>query len=190
MAYRSALLSCEPNWQPESISIIKHAPLQVRNWLRESGSLTRRLKLLCEGQFNVSLQYQRWTRPTLCEQKLLGIRHGDYANIREVMLRKQEDVFVIARTVIPRQMLVGRQRHLVRLGNKPLGEVIFAVPGLQRSRFEIAVIGSGSFRHQIMRQEHREMIWGRRSRYLIHGKPILISEIFLPALLHYEASKA
>ncbi len=187
MTYRSALLKCEPVWQPVSTSKINQSPKIIRNWLLEPGSLTRRLKALCSEQFNVGVQYQEWTRPTLGEQQTLGIRIGDYTNIREVLLRRENDVFVVARTVIPRQMLVGRQRHLISLGNRPLGEVIFAEPALKRRSFEIAVLKPTEFQSGLTRvQDHNKQIWGRRTCYMIHHKPILISEIFLPALLDYE----
>jgi len=191
LAYRSTLFKREPEWQLVSRSNIHQAPAHIRSWLQESGSLTRRLKSLAGERFNVSLEYQRWSRPTLPEQRLLGIRHGEYANIREVMLRSDKHVLVVARTVIPRQMLSGRQRHLISLGNRPLGEVIFAEPGLKRDCFEIAVISPAYFLpHVFTAQDNHEMIWGRRTCYLIHDKPILISEIFLPALFQREANKA
>lgn len=187
MAYRSELLKYEPNWQLESTSWLNKPPAQIRDWLQENGSLTRRLKLLCGGEFNVSLQYQRWARPTLNERLRLGIRDRDYAVIREVLLRRQEDVLVVARTVIPRHMLVGRQRHLISLGTKPLGEVIFSEPGLKRSDLEIATLKPQSFQSNLIpAQESNQTIWGRRTCYSIHRKPILISEIFLPALFRYE----
>ncbi len=191
MAYRSTLLTHEPDWRSVSNSRLHQSPAHIRSWLLESGSLTRRLKVLCGEHFNVSVQYQHWSRPTLQERQVLGIRHRDYANIREVLLCYDNSVFVIARTVIPRQMLVGRQRHLISLGNRPLGEVIFAEPGLTYSSFEIAVIKSDTFQSGILSEPYDSVtIWGRRTCYLLHNKPILISEIFLPALMHYEATKA
>jgi chorismate--pyruvate lyase len=190
LAYKSTLLKNEPNWQSVSITKKQKPAASINNWLRESGSLTRRLKLLCGEQFNVSVQYQHWAKPTVGEQHVLGIRNGEYANIREVMLRRQDEVLVVARTIIPRQMLVGRQRHLISLGTKPLGEVIFAEPGLKRSRFETAAINPQSCQSQVLDDDdYNETIWGRRSCYILHHKPILISEIFLPALFRYEATR-
>ncbi len=187
MAYRSKLLKYEPNWQSTSTSWLKKPPAQIRDWLQESGSLTRRLKLLCGLEFNVSLQYQHWARPTLGERQRLGLRDSDYAVIREVLLRRQNDVLVVARTVIPRHMLVGRQRHLISLGTKPLGEVIFSEPGLKRSELEIAPLKPQSFQPNLVQTiDNTQTIWGRRTSYFIHRKPILISEIFLPALFRYE----
>ncbi len=189
MAYRSKLLKYAPDWRPVSTSWLDKPPAYIRDWLQETGSLTRRLKLLCNGNFNVSLQYQRWARPTLDERRTLDIRDSDFAVIREVLLRRNNDVLVVARTVIPRHMLVGRQRHLINLGTKPLGEVIFSEPGLKRSDMEIAVLKSASFQPNLVSaKDNNETIWGRRTCYIIHRKPILISEIFLPALFRYEGT--
>jgi chorismate--pyruvate lyase len=147
--------------------------------------------LLCGDDFNVKLHYQRWARPTIGEQRVLGIGNGQYANIREVMLCRNDEVLVVARTIIPRQILVGRLRHLISLGTKPLGEVIFSEPGLKRGRLDIAAINSAAFRRGIVLpvDMNKNTIWGRRSCYIIHNKPILISEIFLPTLLRHEAIK-
>lgn len=188
MAYRSALFIKEPVWKEKSISAIKQASRSQQSWLQETGSLTKRLKKLCGQNFNVNLQYQRWTRPSLSEQSSLDIVHGELANVREVILQFGSIPFVVARTVIPRKMLSGSLRHLISLGSKPLGEVIFAEPGLIRSSFEVAVFDSRFFSQQTIRQHSDDQrIWGRRSRYVLHGKPILISEIFLPTLLDFEA---
>ena len=187
MAYRSKLLKYAPNWQPESTSWLHKPPAHVRDWIQESGSLTRRLKLLCGAEFNVSLQYQHWARPTLDERCRLGLRDSDYAVIREVLLRRHKDVLVVARTVIPRHMLLGRQRHLISLGTKPLGEVIFSEPGLKRSDLEIVALKSQSFQPNLAATEDtNQTIWGRRTCYSIQHKQILISEIFLPALFRHE----
>ncbi|MCH9698494.1 MAG: chorismate lyase [Gammaproteobacteria bacterium] len=188
MAYRSALFNKEPLWKEKPISAIKQASHPQQSWIKEAGSLTRRLKKLCGHEFNVNLQYQHWTRPAFSEQKNLAMRNAELANIREVILQYGTTPLVVARTVIPRQMLNGSLRHLISLGNKPLGEVIFAEPGLTRRSFEVCVFDSGLFRQQSIRQHCVDQrIWGRRSCYVVHGKPILISEIFLPTLLALEA---
>lgn len=188
MAYRSALFSNEPLWKEKPISAIKQASRLQKSWLQETGSLTRRLKKLCGHDFNVNLQFQNWSRPSLSEQNNLDMRNGELANIREVTLQFGATPFVVARTVIPRQMLSGSLRHLISLGNKPLGEVIFAEPGLIRRSFEVSVFDSGFFRQNSIRKHCGDRrIWGRRSCYVVHDKPILISEIFLPTLLEFEA---
>jgi chorismate--pyruvate lyase len=141
------------------------------------------LKLHCGKDFNVNLQAQHWASPSIGEQQVLGITRGRYANIREVLLCKGDAVLVVARTVIPRQILTGRVRHLISLGSKPLGEVIFSEPGLHRGSFEIAELKPEFFQANLFPMAiPNQSIWGRRSCYIIHNKPILISEIFLPAL--------
>jgi chorismate--pyruvate lyase len=92
---------------------------------------------------------------------------------------------VFARTVIPVRTLRGRQRRLARLGTRPLGAALFADPHLKRGEVEIARLapGDGIYEHAAV-QGAADGVWGRRSVFTLKGKPLLVSEFFLPALLH------
>ena len=70
--------------------------------------------------------------------------------------------------------------HLRRLQNKSLGAILFRHPGMHRSPFELAQLKGDS--HYIppgLRQESDA--WGRRSRFEIEGKDLMVSEVFLEA---------
>jgi chorismate--pyruvate lyase len=90
---------------------------------------------------------------------------------------------VFARTVIPRDTLVGSNRRLTRLKTRPLGAVLFADPGMERGPVEIARLTPCDrlFPAATRRLASApEAIWGRRSLFTLAGKPLLVSEIFLP----------
>lgn len=125
---------------------------------------------------------QAWARPTPDEVRVLGLRVGLRALVREVHLFCDEQPCVFARTVIPRTTLQGKHRRLTRLGNRSLGAVLFADSTLQRSAPWVAVIGK---RHAVFvaatarSVDKPKTLWGRRSLFYLSGKPLLLSELFL-----------
>jgi chorismate--pyruvate lyase len=92
---------------------------------------------------------------------------------------------VFARTVIPRATLTGPRRRLTRLKTRPLGAVLFADPSMQRGPVEIARLTPRDKLYPVaLRHLGRQPpeIWGRRSLFTLGGKPLLVSEIFLPGI--------
>lgn len=157
----------------------------LRDWLLDTGSLTRRVQQACGGRFRVQVEMQGWARPRLDEYRALGLRIGRIALIREVHLLCDERPWVFARTVIPVTTLRGRQRRLAHLGSRPLGAVLFADPHMQRGPVQVARIARGSalFTAAVQGLQRRpEEVWGRRSVFRLGGKPLLVSEFFLPAV--------
>lgn len=157
----------------------------LRDWLLDTGSLTRRVQQACAGRFRVQVEMQGWGRPRLDESLALGLRLGRIALIREVHLLCDERPWVFARTVIPVSTLRGRQRRLAHLGSRPLGAVLFADPHMQRGTVEVVSVppGSALFAAASCGMKRRPAeIWGRRSVFRLGGKPLLVSEFFLPGL--------
>ena len=154
-------------------------------WLNDQGSLTRRLKQRCPQRFAVDVLGMQWTRPDLGEARLLGIPQTQKILLREVHLRCADELCVYARSVIPLKTLNGPHRRLRRLGDKPLGEYLFASPKLERSRIEWARLTPDNklFRHALPQSSAMNgTIWGRRSLFCIDHCPLLVSEFFLPVL--------
>ena len=124
----------------------------------------------------------------LSEARALGRQPHEIALVRQVRLLCNERPWVFARTVIPLSSLQGGLHRLARLGTKPLGAVLFADPSLQRQPLEITRITP---RHRLYHMatatggaEVTDPLWGRRSVFRLRGKPLLVSEFFLPSLLH------
>ena len=74
---------------------------------------------------------------------------------------------------------------MARLGNRPLGAFLFADPGMQRGPVELACIRKGQAMFSEaslgLNQKPAE-VWGRRSVFRVGGKPLLVAELFLPAV--------
>ena len=98
--------------------------------------------------------------------------------VREVALLLGGTPVVFARSVLPISSLTGSLAHLRRLQNRPLGAILFSHPGMHRSPFELARIpGNSSYLPDYLRQAGPA--WGRRSRFEIDDKGIMVSEVFL-----------
>lgn len=161
-------------------------PAGVADWLRDEGSLTRRVVQACgEGQFRVRLLHQAWGSPLYSESKVLRLRRGEATLIREVELLCDGHPWVFARTLIPATSLKGSARRLTQLGEKPLGAVLFSDSRIQRGITQIARLHP---RHPLFAsaaanlQQQPQTLWGRRTLFYISNRPILVNEIFLPEL--------
>jgi chorismate--pyruvate lyase len=185
MFEHSVLLRREPSWRPPGKPFVPvSAP---RSWLGEPRSLTARLRAGCRDGFNVVVLRQAWRKPFAGEAARLGAGRRRML-VREVMLRDGLTPLVLARTVIPPDSLRGPHCALARLGNRPLGEVLFARRGLRRCSLECCRLGSAAWLPSIaglcgIRQE----VWGRRSVYRVGDARLLVAEFFLPAALQLES---
>ncbi len=174
----------EPNWADWRRVRKVLVPDHVYSWLCETGSLTARVKAACGNRcFEVRLLQQGWGRPLYSEGRVLKMRRGESAVVREVELLCDGIPWVFARTLIPASSLRGPVRRLTLLGCKPLGAVLFADPMVERGPMQIAHL---SPRHPLFcsaaaRLERVPLdIWGRRTVYFLAGHPLLVNELFLP----------
>jgi chorismate--pyruvate lyase len=146
--------------------------------LLDDGSLTARLIELDRGEFRVQRLYQGWQLPLLSESSLLQVSARQRALVREVCLMLGDRAVVFARSVFPVASLTGDLARLRLLQNRSLGSILFGYPGMRRSPFEIALMaGDSDYLPRQLRQA--EPAWGRRSRFVIGGRSLMVSEVFL-----------
>jgi chorismate lyase len=178
---RSVLFHRRPEWSVVPHGIKLMVPETVRSWLFESHSLTARLRAAFGMGIGVRVLRQCWTAPYFDEAKLLGLRHGRFGLIREVVLHDRGIPLVLARSIIPPEALHGAQCRLAHLGNRPLGELLFAYPGLRREALELALIEPGDWCSEAGSRVSVP-VWGRRSVYRVARGRVLVGEFFLPAV--------
>ncbi len=157
-------------------------PRPLRSWLLDQGSLTAKLVHLSGGDFRVQVLRQTLARPRPSEQRLLGLSTGHWALVREVALWGRSEPWVFARSLIPLSSLTGRLRQLRRLDSRPLGGFLFAQPDLVRGAMQVSRIGPQCDYVPPELQQGAEL-WGRRSVFELERKPLLVSEVFLPAFV-------
>ena len=176
----------EPVWRSHNALVSHSVPAEIAPWLFDQGSLTRRILLCCKKKFRVEVLSQKWQRPMLNEALRLGVHPEHHALIREVLLYCGDSPWVFARSVLPRKTLTGRRRFLGKLGSRPLGEILFSDPNIQRDALEIAQIRKGQRMFRCATEclnEPPDFVWGRRSVFYLHKKPLLVNEVFLPSIL-------
>lgn len=167
-------------WYLRRQLLAKQPPANVQSWLFDHASLTARLKRHCDT-FEVRVISQRYQRPSLDEQHILGTRPGRHALIRQVCLYCNGNACVYARTVIPASSLTGRLRIYANLGARPLGAMLFADRTMRRDEVTVSEYDL----HELpVHTQAGEVTgcWGRRSVFRVGGKPLLVSEFFLPSL--------
>ncbi len=166
----------EPSWQPAQQAPLGILPQPTRAWLLDEGSLTERLSSL--GDFRVQRLYQGWQRPLASERRLLSQPPRRIALVREVLLLLGDIPVVFARSVFPVTSLTGELTHLRQLQNSSLGAILFNHPSMRRSPFEVARL-NGDSGYLPAAQRQSSPAWGRRSRFQITGKDLMVSEVFL-----------
>ncbi|PSJ17944.1 chorismate--pyruvate lyase family protein [Nitrosomonas supralitoralis] len=168
-------------WHAALISVSQHH----RFWLQDRGSLTRRIQNCC-AKFCVKRVFQSLSRIYEDEQRVMGLRASELALVREVYLYCGDTPVVFAHSVVAHKDLRGAWRGLSGLGNKSLGTVLFTNPKIKRTPLEFKKISRGHFLYdracaRLSVKPHN--LWARRSLFTLHGQSILVTEVFLPAIL-------
>ena len=184
MTTRSFLFNREPLWLENRQGLRHKLPDDVQSWAFESGSLTRRLRSYYGDTVTVRVLFLRWRKPFLSERRLLQLTEHQYSLTREVLLHADGKPLILARTIIPASTIKVVKSNLSHLGNRPLGEVIFSYPKLERIAMDIALIEPSTWTHQALSEVGIDQpIWGRRTVYAIAHQQMLVSEFFLPEVL-------
>lgn len=166
-------------------SALTSVSYQQRTWLQDRGSLTRRIQDRC-AEFRVQPVFQSLSRIYDDEQGVMGLRSSELAMVREVYLYCGITPVVFAHSVVARKNLRGAWRGLSGLGNKSLGTVLFTNPKIRRTPLEFKKVNQGHFLYdRACARLHKKpaTLWARRSLFTLRGQSILVTEVFLPAIL-------
>jgi chorismate--pyruvate lyase len=171
-------------WQPASCYSLKDSLL---SWLLEPSSLTAKLKRHCQ-EFRVEVLGQK---VQCCHQDEANemIKAGEQVLVREVLLYCDGIPQVFARSLLPLASLTGEEQQLAHLGTEPLGQVLFNNPTLERKGIEIASFNDQSSVAKLATSlflNTNQKMWGRRSLFFVHDKPLMVAEVFLPNAFAYQ----
>lgn len=154
-------------------------------WLTERGSLTAKL-IGSHPRFRVKLLEQGTAMPHHDELQALALPKRIQALAREVLLMSGEVALVYAHSVVPRPALRSGFRRLNRQGSRSLGATLFANPRIRRGPLVFAQIDQ---RHPLWRSANAAVgelpsrLWARRSCFMLGMARLLVTEVFLPAVL-------
>jgi chorismate--pyruvate lyase len=158
---------------------------RLRRWLLDRDSLTRRIQLRCE-RFRLDMLSQRVVVVRHDERAAIGLRAGARCLEREVSLNCGPRPLVFAHSVVAPRAMKGAWRMLSGLGTRPLGAALFADPRIQRYPLRFCQLNR---RHALYKRACGLLdappasMWARRSLFVLHGAPLLVTEVFLPAIL-------
>ncbi len=184
MTTKSLLFKCEPSWQENRQGLRHKIPDNIQSWTYESSSLTQRLRNYYGTGVAVKVLLQRWQTPFLSERRLLKLPEHQYSLIREVLLHVNGKPLILARTIIPASTVKTAKSNLSKLGSRPLGEIIFSYPKLERIAMDITLINPAIWTQSALAEvDIQQPIWGRRTVYAIAHQQMLVSEFFLPEIL-------
>jgi chorismate--pyruvate lyase len=156
-----------------------------RPWLVWRGSLTWRITARAPD-FRVQVVRQERRFPNEDEFRQLGQPAHRLALVREVVLHARGRPVVLAHSIAGWRDLSGVWRGLRGLGTRPLAEALFTDPLVRREPLEFVRIDS---RHPLGRRARQvfgrdfPVLWARRSRFVKAGRPLVVTEVFLPTLL-------
>jgi len=186
---------CSAGWQTSMITCMsdkfwRGAALgcgaDLAPWLRDHGSLTQRIQQRC-SRFAVHNVHNGLARIALDESALLGIAAHQLAYAREVYLYADDQPVVFAHSVVARQNLYGAWAAVRSLGNKPLGAMLFAHPLVVRKPLHYKALRGTHPLYQLAASGLSDppyRLWARRSLFLLHDVPLLVTEVFLPGILN------
>ena len=173
----------EPKWRPVLAGEPAGPLLANHRWLLSRRSTSLSIRAASGSPPVIHLIQQGWYRPLPSEARWLRLSPGRLALIRQVEIFCADQRWMLARSVIPKQTL-RNLRDLDLLGTKPIGQVLFSQPSMQRSDFCFALLYGD--RPPLSPQLHFDRsVWGRRSLFTLRGHSLLLSEAFLPEFQHW-----
>jgi chorismate--pyruvate lyase len=170
------------HWKPRPLH--GQAPARLRPWLTDASSLTARIAARCDS-LRVRVLRTGLAQPTEDERRLVGLARKHCAWAREVLLVADGVPVVFAHTVLAPRNLRGPWRMAAGMGGRPLGAALFAQPHIVRGPLHCERITAA---HPLHRRVEKALgrklpvLWGRRSRFLHGGNPLLVTEVFLPEI--------
>lgn len=177
-------------WQALTPGARRRLPAPIRPWLTDTGSLTQRLRSACGDRFSVNVIAQHWQSASAADAIRLQVPRRSPLIERQVQLMCGGQPLVYARSLIPLAALHGCYTELGSMGQRPLGEKLFADPMMIRGEMLWSWLPRGShLYHLALRgcEARPPKLYGRCSLFSGAPAPVLVSEYFLPGLPPFPA---
>lgn len=158
----------------------KLAPPALVPWLAEPGLLTARVRATAGA--STQFRMLRLERLPLAPQLRARLGVEDACGlVREIEFACAGVRWVFAQSVFP-DSTVARYPWLRELGESPLGEALRRVGDVVREPLEYAEIPPAHPLACLAQPGGGVPLWARRALYRLGGAPIIVQEVFLPAL--------
>lgn len=171
-----------------------NAPSALRHWLTSGGSLTAKLKAHSRA-FRVQCLHQETARCLTDEAAIIGLHRAGRVWEREVLLRCDRQPAVFGHTVVPMQATATDWPLFSALGERSLGTTLFGDRMVRRGTLEFARLRAG---HPLVQRAQaalalegraaggQALFFARRCLYQRHQGLLLVTEVFLPAVLELQ----
>ena len=141
----------------------------ARQWLLESGSLSRLMKTHCR-ELSVDVLQNSWSDALslTSTEKCLLFSPESYL-LRQVLLSGDGVPWVLGHTLIAQSESYQLSDDVFRLGTHLLGDFVFQAQHVRRDELQVAEV-----------KTEDGVLWARRSRLWMEHQPMLVTELFLP----------
>ena len=176
------------NWHDESLLPSAVLSGMQREWLTNPDSLTQRLLHFTDQKIEFSLVQQGHGNALDDEAALLGISTDQTVWTRDIIWGYQNTPWVCGHATIPEDTLAGEGIALKDIADKSIGTILFSDPDLQRDPLQFSQIDPTHPFLSHLKPQHMTPslnLWARRSRFFCFGKPLIITEIYLPTLFQW-----
>jgi chorismate--pyruvate lyase len=159
----------------------------MRDWLATKGSLTARL-IASSGSFRVKRLHQKVAVCSLEEAVPIGLPRREHVWEREVLLCCDGRPVVFGHTVVPMSATASDWPLFSALGERSLGTTLFYDPLVKRGPLEFARLREGHpllarLRAALGGDLNGHVFHARRCVYRRHQGLLMVTEVFLPAVL-------
>lgn len=169
-------------------------PRALRAWLTDDLSLTVKLMTRC---LHFQIRRLRQER-ALCladERAPVELRRRAHVQEREVLLQCDGKAVVFAHTIVPLDATTADWPFFGRLGERSLGTTLFGDPRVHRGQMEYARLRA---QHPLVQRAQTALgdaaipapLYARRCLYRRRNGVLLVTELFLPAILALTAVPA
>ncbi len=168
-----------------------HPPPQMRAWLTDSMSLTKKLIARCE-YFRVQRLAQEHALVLADEFAEIALPRRTQVQEREVILRCDEKPVVYAHTIVPLSATASDWPFFGRLGERSLGTTLFGDPRVARGELQYARLRA---EHPLLLRAKSALevvlhgpLFARRCLYQRGNGLLLVTEVFLPEIKNIQKS--
>jgi chorismate--pyruvate lyase len=160
----------------------ERVPPPLVPWLAEPGLLTSRVRAQCGAAARLRLLRLDPVPldPAIAQRLAVD---DEMCLLREIEFTCGARRWVFAQSVFPRST-VSRHPWLRDLGDRGLGESLSVIDDVRREPLEYCELRDSHplARSALSGEPATATVWARRAVYRLGGPPILVQEVFLPAL--------
>lgn len=161
---------------------LRRAPARLHPWLAEPGLLTERVRRACGEATRFTLLRLERASLGAAAARRLGVNDTECL-VREIEFSCGDVRWIFAQSLFP-DSTVHQHPWLAELGSSALGVSLLGRHDVSREPLEYRGLPAG---HELVHAaavacSDTEPLWARRAVYQLSGAPILVQEVFLPAL--------